>query len=97
MFRNQRTVYIESVGICEHCGKIVTLEGMPAEAMDAELICSKCNGTLTHKSFGYEEIDGKWKKVKWPGKDGKWTTERPIGGFDLGSWFITVLPPALTF
>ena len=65
---------MESVGICEHCGALLTMEGMPAEAIDIKWTCSVCNGTLTHKSWGCKKINGEWKKVKWPDENGKWTT-----------------------
>ena len=55
---------MESVGVCEHCGALLTMEGMPAEAIDIKWTCSVCNGTLTHKSWGCKKINGEWKKVK---------------------------------
>ena len=97
MLKNQRTVYIETVGICEHCSTVVTMEGMPVDSMNAEWKCSECNGTLTNKSFGYRKVKGEWKKTRWIGEDGKWTRNRPTGGFDLGSWFITTIAPLRSY
>ena len=77
-------VQVAGLGLCEHCGVLLTIEGLPAEAMDAEWKCPRCKKTLTGKSFGYKEVDGKWKKTRWVGKDGKWVNEKPGGDFDLG-------------
>ena len=55
-------VILDGLGLCEHCGALFTLEDMPTEALDAEWRCSKCNGILSGKSFGYEKIGGEEKK-----------------------------------
>jgi len=70
---------------------------MPVEALNAEWRCPKCKGVLTHKSFGYKEIDGEWRKTRWVGEDGQWIGDKPIGGFELGSWFVIDTIPARPF
>ena len=97
MLKSQRTVYIETLGICEHCGITITMEDMSTDSMNAKWICPGCDGTLTHKSFGFEDINGEWKKIQWVDEDKKWTTKRPTRGFDLGSWFITITVPARSY
>ena len=65
------------LGLCEHCGVIVTMEGCPT---DGKWICS-CGGELTHKSFGVTENGD--KKIKWVGPDMKWVKEKPTENFKL--------------
>ena len=86
----ERIVLQAGLGLCEHCQILLTIEDMPPEAIDAEWRCPKCNGILTNKTFGYEEVGkGDWKKTLWVGKDGKWTKEKPKGNFDLGRWHVS--------
>ena len=79
-----RMVSLASLGLCEHCGILLTIEDMPMGSMDAIWKCPKCSGVLTGKSFGYEEN----RKTRWVGNDGKWTTVRPTQSFDLGDWHV---------
>ena len=88
----QRTVSVNSLGICEHCGTVISMQDAPADAIDAKWLCPKCDKELTNKSFGYEEIKGKWGKTKWVGADGKWTGTEPTKSFDLGSFFVVPAP-----
>ena len=81
-------VNLAGLGLCEHCGALITMEGLSAEAIDAEWNCPKCGEVLAHESFGYES--GKGDKIKWVGPDGKWTTEKPTNDFRLGSWDILI-------
>lgn len=93
--KTQTSVYLESIGLCEHCGALLTIQDVPAEAMDADWKCRKCKGILTNKTFGYEEVDGKWQKTQWVGSDGKWTKTKPTDNFDLGSWYVIIKPPSM--
>jgi len=88
----QRIVHPAGLGLCEHCGELLTLENMPSEAMDAEWRCPNCNNAINHKTFGFEEVNGEWEKIRWVGKDGKWTSERPKENFDLGAWHVSDKP-----
>ena len=86
----ERIVHPAGLGLCEHCQILLTMEDMPSESMDAEWRCPKCNGILTSKTFGYEELDKeKWERTRWVGKDGKWTNEKPREDFDLGHWHVS--------
>jgi len=85
----KRNIQLASLGLCEHCGELLTMQDLPVEAINAVWKCPKCKGILTYKSFGYEQIKGKWQKTRWVGEDGKWTETKPTAGFVLGSWFIT--------
>jgi hypothetical protein len=87
------TVNIEGLGKCEHCGTLITIEGFPSEAMDAEWHCPSCNKILTHKSFGYENEQG--HKIRWVGPNGEWTEKKPTKNFRLGKWEVTI--PNRTF
>jgi hypothetical protein len=89
----ERVVHPAGLGLCEHCGTLMTIADMPSEAMDAEWRCSKCKGILSNKTFGYEEVNGEWKKTKWVGKNGKWSAEKPEGNFDLGRWLVSDKTP----
>lgn len=85
-------VLLAGLGLCEHCGKLLTLQGMSASAMDAEWQCPSCKGKLTHKSFGY--ASGQGGKVQWVGPEGKWVTQQPTKDFDLGGgWHVCISPP----
>jgi len=64
------------LGLCEHCGVIVTMEGRPT---DGKWICG-CDNELTHKSFGVTENG---KKIRWVGPDGKWAKEKPTEDFKI--------------
>jgi hypothetical protein len=85
-------VLLAGLGRCEHCGTVFSIENLPAEAMDAKWLCSNCEGELTDKSFGYEEVDGDWKKVKWVGPQGEWVSEKPTEDFELGRFFVIIRP-----
>ncbi|MFA6492546.1 MAG: hypothetical protein WCV58_00125 [Patescibacteria group bacterium] len=86
-----RTVLLSSLGICEHCQELITISDLPADAMDTDWRCPKCKGILNGESFGYE---GKSKRTKWVGKDGKWTTDQPAESFYLKNWeVIPNMPP----
>ena len=64
------------LGLCEHCGVIVTMEGRPT---DGKWICG-CGKELTHKSFG---VTGNGEKIRWVGPDMKWHNEKPTENFKL--------------
>lgn len=83
---------IEALGICEHCGTIFSINNLPPEAMDAEWKCGKCKGILGNKSMGYKEVNGKWKRVLWVGKKGKWVKKKPSDSFELGDTTVNVFP-----
>jgi hypothetical protein len=87
-----RTVSHAGLGLCEHCGTLISMEGMPSESIDAAWRCPKCKGILSEKSFGYENA----KKKFWVGTDGKWAEKipeaPPFGEFILGSWRILLNP-----
>lgn len=87
----ERVVLLYGLGICEHCQTVLTIEDLPAEAMDAEWRCPKCNGLLTNKTFGYKEVKKeKWEKVLWVGKEGKWVDKEPTESFSLGKWLVEI-------
>ena len=88
--KTQRTVSLASLGLCEYCNTLLTMEDIPPEAMDAEWKCPQCEGIITNKSFGYEEIEDNWQRTKWVDENGQWTETKPTNDFDLGDWHILV-------
>ena len=64
------------LGLCEHCGVIVTMEGRPTEE---KWICV-CGEELNHESFGVTESG---EKIKWVSPDMKWVKEKPTENFKL--------------
>ena len=88
----RRVVSAASLGLCEHCNALLTMEDLPSGAMDAKWLCpsTSCGKVLTHLSFGYEQIQGRWRKTRWVGPDGKWTYDKESipGSFDLGSFHV---------
>lgn len=88
-----KAVLLESLGLCEHCNVLISLEEMPAEALDAIWHCPSCNAKLTHCSFGYDRGLQDARKVKWVGSDGQWTDQKPSSDFGIGNWFVLVPPP----
>ena len=87
MAEERLKVHVASLGICEHCGVIVTFQNMPADSMNAEWKCRSCNGTLTHGSFGFTKEGG---KEKWVGPNSEWTTEMPTQDFILGNFDVHI-------
>jgi len=87
-----KIVLLAALGLCEHCGVLLSLQGMPLEAIDAEWKCPKCNKVINNKSFGYEQSG---KKVKWVGKDGKWTNVKPDEDFKLGNLEVRINPSGI--
>lgn len=84
---------LEGLGLCEHCGTLLSIEKIPVEAMDSEWRCPNCDRVLTHLSFGYRKVSGKdFKKSQWVGPDGKWTTDKPKEDFVLGELTILARP-----
>ncbi len=90
LMRNRKLVSLESLGLCEHCGIPLSDEDMPADAMEADWRCPSCEGLLTNKTFGFEEIEGEWKRTRWVGPEKKWVEERPTDDFALGSWYVLI-------
>jgi hypothetical protein len=86
-------VLLEALGLCEHCGAMMSIQNMPADAADADWPCPKCKKKTTHKTFGYENIGGDWKRTKWVGKDGKWTSVKPTEDFPLGNLLVVMEMP----
>lgn len=86
----ERTVSLEDLGLCEHCGVLSVLEDMPFDISKAEYRCLRCGGPLTAKTFGYERVNGILQKVKWVGSDRKWTKTKPAGNFTLGGWNVVI-------
>lgn len=93
--KTQTSVYLENIGLCEHCGALLTMQDMPADAIDTDWKCPKCEGLLGNKTFGYEEINGKEQKTQWVGSDGKWTKTKPTKNFDLGNWYVIIKPASI--
>lgn len=83
--RETAIVSLVSLGLCEHCNTLLSMQNMPTGSMDAVWKCSNCSGVLTGQSFGYEGS----KKARWVGPYGTWTTERPEVSFQLGDWHVT--------
>ncbi len=92
---------LAAIGLCEHCGTLLNIEGMPAEAMGADWPCPKCKKNTTSASFGYKEVSkGKWEKIRWVGKiDGKlgWVTEKPTSSFRVGELEIWIESPCMFY
>ncbi len=89
-------ILLEGLGKCEHCGRVLSIEGMPGESIDAVWSCPTCKKELTHKSFGYERVMGQLERVKWVNKNKRWTRKRPTSDFFLdGSLVVLNLPRSL--
>lgn len=95
--KTTRILVVAGLGMCEHCGILLTLEDMPQDSMNADWSCRKCKKPLTGKSFGYSEIGDQWEKNKWVGKGNIWIAEKPTESFDLGSWHIIPDSPRLIY
>lgn len=88
-----REVSITSLGLCEHCSALLTIEDLPGDATGATWYCPQCKGHLTHSSFGYDRTEQGAKKIRWVGPNGIWVDQRPPEGeFTLGGWLILVPP-----
>ncbi len=88
-------VSLEALGLCEHCGALISIDGMPGESINADWVCSKCGKILSHVSFGYEldktnKERRDFKKTKWVGPAGQWVAVKPTKDFDLGDWSVQV-------
>ena len=88
----KRLMRIEGLGLCEHCGVLISVEDMSGDAMDGEWHCPKCTCVLSGLSFGYEGEGKETKKVKWVGPEGKWVAVKPTQDFEVGSWSILAVP-----
>lgn len=82
------TVSLEGLGLCEHCGTLLSVEGMPGDSLDSVWTCPNCKGVLSGLSFGYEGEGKETKKVRWVGPARKWVTTKPTEDFDLGNWSV---------
>ena len=91
-----KVVTLASLGLCEHCNTLMTLEDMPTDAFDSEWQCPSCDGKLSHLSFGFDRGTQGAKKVKWVGPDSQWVGQKPEDDFDLGSWLV-MCPPKFQF
>ena len=88
---SQVTVALASLGLCEHCGVLLTIQDLPTDALDASWTCPKCGQELSHRSFGYSDESEKAQKILWVGSDGKWMDKKPEESFNLGEWYVTEL------
>lgn len=84
-------VHIAALGLCEHCGVLLNISDMPAEAMDADWVCPGCNRKTTGASFGYNE---KQIKVRWVGPGGVWVNAEPNTDFNLGHMLVVLRFPS---
>jgi hypothetical protein len=71
-------VQVASLGLCEHCGELLSIEDLPTEPTDEKWHCPSCRGELSHESFGYRTDQG--DKFQWVGPD-------------CGNWDVRVAPP----
>lgn len=99
MTKSKPMMLVSSLGICEHCQTLLSMQDMPAESISAVWKCPKCKGILSYKSFGYE-ITGKddqkrdkYNKTRWVGPNGKWSNEKPKEDFNLGDWHVIINMP----
>ena len=65
---------IDGIGLCEHCGKVVSVEGREADGI---WLCEHCGSSITHESFGFDKPSFGARKVKWVGPGLNWVGERP--------------------
>lgn len=79
---------IESIGKCEYCLVLLTIENLGSDAVNAEWRCPNCQRVLTHLSFGYENSKG--GKKFWIGINGEWVSQKPENNFELGNWDVIV-------
>jgi hypothetical protein len=83
--------YVDSLGLCEHCQTLLSLESMPGDAINGDWKCPSCKGILTHRSFGYESEQG--HKVQWVGPRKKWLSRKPQKDFRIGKLEVAVSRP----
>ena len=87
-------VLAASLGICGECENVVTMTGIPMDAMNAKWVCSKCGKELGQTDFGFKEVTpGKFERNKWVNKDGKWS-DHVTSGFQIGKFFVINSLPA---
>ena len=88
---------LEALGLCEKCGTLLNIEGMPSDSMNANWPCPKCRENTTGASFGYTQVDGEWKKTRWVGRVGdkiEWVTKKPTVDFKIGKQDVWLEDPA---
>ena len=49
-----REVTLDSLGLCEHCNALFSLQDMPADSMSARWHCPHCEKEVSYLSFGYD-------------------------------------------
>ena len=81
--------YIEELGRCKNCKKLITTKELLAEALRAAWNCPGCGKVVTYESFGYKG-ENEEHRFKWIGPNGRWTRKRPANDFQLGELSITV-------
>lgn len=82
---------ISGLGLCQHCGVLLSIELIPQEAISCRWFCPKCKKEVDHESFGYDQ---KGERVKWVGADLKWTNLAPEEDFKLGGLSLVVRRPS---
>jgi len=83
---------VETLGKCEHCGKIIGGEDYADSEGDEVWHCKHCRGIVGHASFGYDKPVNGCKKVRWVGPGGEWVDKKPKEDFRIGSIQVTVHP-----
>jgi len=85
----------ESLGICEHCKTLISARDWIVALFKKNEwpTCPKCQKKHSHKSFGYEKVDGEWKKMKWVGPGKLWQDKKPIEDFEIEGWYVKIIHP----
>ncbi|MBI4692349.1 MAG: hypothetical protein HY773_02875 [Candidatus Terrybacteria bacterium] len=86
----------ESFGVCEHCGILISVQAWLIAIFKKHewpsCLNPECKKQLSNKSFGYEKIDGEWRKIKWVGPGKLWQDKRPTEDFEIEGWYVKIHP-----
>ena len=80
-------VYIDNLGICQHCGMLVGAFSGDVIMVDGKMTCVECKKQITREeTFGSPFTLAGYKKIRWVGKRGMWVKSRPREDFSLGGY-----------
>ena len=104
MFRRPN-VWIDTLGICQECRKIFTVQWVFSHFLEMErIVCLRpgCGRVILPQDAGYEVVESggeiSFVKKKWiRGPDGIWTSMKPKKEFDLPEWHIVLSSTEVDF
>lgn len=85
-----RNVYIELLGLCEHCRSPVFMGDILMSEKSGDWRCPLCCRIIGKESFGFSPNHG--MKTRWVGSNQQWVVTKPKEDFAVGNFYVYIRP-----